>query len=567
MIFDAQYELDSHIHRYPEDSLTAHCPTCLLRLEICNSLMECECCDSLLQLARREPPAFDLVKLGTILETPAEKEERIRYEEEMSKISLPKQKNRHTEVVEIDISEASRALRAIRRMDYLPILCGFMFVSSVGLILSGRLEVEEVAILLFLAMILIPGIFAGYMHIGVIDERAWRYFLFILPLLLLIVLFSIMGAFILIAEGNLIGEIPALFYNYLYLSFASASFISALRLRTLRLSLIKLSLIKLLSELRNHGGNIPMRSKSVRRLNKPLGIFLAALGIITILVNAFMPSLLNSPRGIAFYVSMTIGWGILLRSRRYFQIDADSLLSVDKRRPILFLRQFCDDPKLNFRGTGLRLIENYLDFSLEIRLSNHFKRFGPFIAVGVSGETVPVPGAARAILSHREWISTVSDWMNEAKVIVMYAGWTNWVSWELAKIIETNNINKLILIIPEVVGEACAIRAEHISLRIERLNRVLKDTIWCNSLTKIPGIEDVRAILFRDDGSVVVIRSQPYNRDSYHLATLIAHYILINQNNRASPLERRGGFIIDENKTKEDGEPESFLDSGVYSIS
>jgi predicted component of type VI protein secretion system len=34
-------------------------------------------------------------------------------------------------------------------------------------------------------------------------------------------------------------------------------------------------------------------------------------------------------------------------------------------------------------------------------------------------------------------------------------------------------------------------------------------------------------MLFRSDGSLIAIKSRPRNRDSYHLAALIAHYILL----------------------------------------
>lgn len=142
---------------------------------------------------------------------------------------------------------------------------------------------------------------------------------------------------------------------------------------------------------------------------------------------------------------------------------------------------------------------------------------------------MPVRGAARVILSDQEWLPKVADWMTEASVIVMYAGLTNWVSWELAKIIETGSFLKLILIIPEVTGEARAVRAEKVSLRLERLSQVLKGTRWSNSFAELRNIEDVRAMLLKDDGSILVVRSRPHNRDSYHLAALIAHYIMLNQ--------------------------------------
>jgi hypothetical protein len=74
-----------------------------------------------------------------------------------------------------------------------------------------------------------------------------------------------------------------------------------------------------------------------------------------------------------------------------------------------------------------------LDFSLETRLAKHFSRFGPFIAVGSPKESLPQPGAARIFLPHDQWQDRILAWMQEAELIVMYAGRTQSVNWELRK--------------------------------------------------------------------------------------------------------------------------------------
>jgi hypothetical protein len=76
---------------------------------------------------------------------------------------------------------------------------------------------------------------------------------------------------------------------------------------------------------------------------------------------------------------------LIVRARHYFQVSADSLLAVDKRPPILFLRSFTDVERQRYLYTTVAL----LDFSLETRLSNHFYHFGPFIAVGSPKDTIP----------------------------------------------------------------------------------------------------------------------------------------------------------------------------------
>jgi hypothetical protein len=45
-------------------------------------------------------------------------------------------------------------------------------------------------------------------------------------------------------------------------------------------------------------------------------------------------------------------------------------------------------------------------------------------------------------------------------------------------------------------------------------------------------------MLFRPDGSMVMVKSRSKSRDSYHLAALVAHYILIDSdalNNAGTP--------------------------------
>ena len=411
----------------------ANCPACSLKLEV-SDLVECPCCDSLLRLARRKPPAFELVTVGDVLETPAEKEDRIRYEEEMAKITHRELSGGHTKVREIDISVPSRALRVIRFMNSLMLIsCGVWLAQTITFLvwipqfrngLALAINLVFVAIL-FLIMC------ASYRYVGVIDERTWRDYLIVLPLLVPFLILEIIGLFLLttraVASPEREVSLDAAVYHLLYIYFlvvlVGVSLVNARRLRKMDVPSIGVSLVGLLSELRSRKAPLPHHSKSARSLNAPLGVFFAAAGTIIILTCWSLPVLVMKNEfivAILFSYPEVAGWFLLMRSRRYFQVNADSLLGVDKRRPILFLRPFSDDQKLRYLPPR-NLIKMFIDFSLETRLSNHFTRFGPFVAVGVSGETVPVPGAARVILSNQEWLPRVTDLMTEASVIVMYA--------------------------------------------------------------------------------------------------------------------------------------------------
>lgn len=517
----------------------ANCPACLLKLEVSDELVGCPCCDSLLRLARRKPPALELVTLGNKLETPAEKENRIRYEEEMAKIIYRERGDLRTRIIEIDISVPARTLRVIRRMNSMMLISfGVWLVQIIALLVFPEFsEGAALAINLALVPFLFIVVCVCYRYVGVINERVWSNHMIVLPLVLLFLILDIILLFLMatgaVSDSDLEVSLETALHSVLYLYYLVVlvgwSLVDATRLRKMNLPPLGISLVELLTELRSHKVPLPHRSKWVRRLNAPLGLFFAAVGIVIILACCVSPIVIKINKtfiaSLFSYPAMA-GLVLLMRSRRYFQVDADSLLAVDKRRPILFLRTFSDDQKLRYLPP-IDLVKMFIDFSLETRLSNHFTQFGPFIAVGVPGETAPVRGAARVILSNQKWLERVADWMTEANVIVMYAGMTNWVNWELAKLIETGNILKLILIIPEVAGEARAVRAENVSMRIERLSQVLKNTKWSFSLAELRNIEDLRAMLFRDDGTIVMVRSKPHNRDSYNLAALIAHYMML----------------------------------------
>jgi hypothetical protein len=259
----------------------------------------------------------------------------------------------------------------------------------------------------------------------------------------------------------------------------------------------------------------------------------------------------------------------VITARRYFQVSADSLLAFDKRKPILFLRSFADDEQVKLGGSELGISDalsdrlpgsdptrdssldrvdhpfavaarssrplawnasrTLLDFSLEARLSNHFTYFGPFIAIGSPKEPVPQIGAARVVLSDSEWQPRVLTWMSEASAIVMYAGKSQWVTWELAKLVNTERVAKLILMIPEAKGWRSVTQSKDINARIAYLREAFRYTKWRGALAALQNFRDVRAMQFRSDGSLIVIKSRPRNRDSYHLAALIAHYILLNE--------------------------------------
>lgn len=269
-------------------------------------------------------------------------------------------------------------------------------------------------------------------------------------------------------------------------------------------------------------------------INRTRGLlFLAAA--IGVLVGQFWLPPLNF--ALNALIAVIIGAAVfiaLFRAKQYLQISADSLLGKDKRAPILFLRSFSDDPKVNAAaGISHEGLAQLIDFSVETRLANHFMGFGPFIAVGSPKEAVPQIGAARVKLSDDEWQAAVTNWMERSSVIVMYAGTTHWVGWELKRIIEGGFTDKLIILFPPILPfpgfwQTSWLKRQKadIAARFERLKAAFTGTKWADAW-EVTDPETIICARLEADGSIAFTRSRRRSKDAYDLATKIAHLGLL----------------------------------------
>jgi hypothetical protein len=428
------------------------------------------------------------------------------------------------QIREINISRYARAFRFLRFSDYLVLYVGIMLILFCIHILVKNIE-SNVSIIFnaFEISILFFGMYTAWRNFGVMDARLWRLHMFAL----LLIVFYVLLIFII---GYLnYGKIVFYFNFSLYLLLLGGilGFLSVCRLRRMRIKSFGVRLVEILLYLTSQRSLRALDATKIKRVNAFYGIILQVFGggilLVLVIVLILKPEIIMDDNNIINYRPFVLASCFLwLRAKRYLQVSADSLLAIDKRNPILFLRSFADDPK-GTKGMSSKSDRAWLDFSLEMRLSNHFIWFGPFVAIGSPKEPLPQLGAARVLLPDDEWQSRVLDWMSKASLIIMFAGESHWVNWELARVIETDCVQKLILMLPENK----AWNSEEI-IRIDHVRELFKNTKWGSSLEGIHDQRKVRAMLFHADGSMTVIKSRPRNRDSYHLAALISHYIILN---------------------------------------
>ncbi|WP_447985835.1 hypothetical protein [Nitrospira sp. Nam74] len=413
----------------------------------------------------------------------------------------------------------------------------------------GNAEWMEVMIAGAMAGLLAFASYTGWRHVGVIDHRVWRSYLCVFALLAIV---SVCGAFVttmtLWSQGKLPDDLQLWIEGWAWIYVAGVSilgFVCVLLLGRTRIASTGLRLEDVLARLAKHRGVSALSLTRIPRNGLKRGVGYCIVGAIVLLGTTFWPLPEESKqfeRTLRIIQNLDIfAFFCLVRARRHFQVSADSLLAADQRQPILFLRSFSDDPKQNYNTSQKAL----LDFSLETRLATHFYHFGPFIAIGSpsesdsswrwnrctrawdKGETLPLPGAARVLLSDDQWQLRVQDWINASSVIIMYSGATEWVNWELRKVVESGRTGSLILMFPEIKAWRPSRRNRDIATRVERIRAVFRDTPWSEELMEFSDFSCLRAMLFRADGSMVMIRSRSRSRDAYHLAALIAHHQLL----------------------------------------
>ena len=140
------------------------------------------------------------------------------------------------------------------------------------------------------------------------------------------------------------------------------------------------------------------------------------------------------------------------RARRHALLPATELRKKEHRPIILYLRSFGDDNlKMRARAAnGRSWLEWAVKITFEEIVTDHLWRYGPVVAIGRPGDKLPPLGAARDYVAGETWQQKVAQLMEEAALIVVVAGRTEGLRWEIGKIAEMGRTGKLVLLLPPV---------------------------------------------------------------------------------------------------------------------
>lgn len=127
---------------------------------------------------------------------------------------------------------------------------------------------------------------------------------------------------------------------------------------------------------------------------------------------------------------------LLYRSSwKYETPSLDAALRSDHRPPVVYLRSFAIDDEfltgpLLFRRL-MGLWNFYATITPEQELAWIMSRIGPVVAIGRPGEHLPSLGAAKVYVDDDHWKDTVTELMSRAALIVIRAGDTANLWWEI----------------------------------------------------------------------------------------------------------------------------------------
>jgi|SRR5687767_12125578 hypothetical protein len=237
-------------------------------------------------------------------------------------------------------------------------------------------------------------------------------------------------------------------------------------------------------------------------------------------------------------------WGLVfaiyfgLRGFVCFRPRAETLLALDGRPPVIYLRSFRDDGALvarpyritlrifgwgfwiteYTRGNLLRVWFQHGKVRLEQAIEDEASAIGPFIAIGQPNESHPDFGATRAYFEGDDvaWRTAVESWIERAALVVVVPGQTQGLGWELEKVQSEGRTPNLVLVFPPE-------KLKKRTARLEALAGMITDPRWREAITT-PTDGELIAVFATARGDLVRVYASKPRLPELEFAVEVALY-------------------------------------------
>ena len=142
----------------------------------------------------------------------------------------------------------------------------------------------------------------------------------------------------------------------------------------------------------------------------------------------------------AFPFVATLGASWIRLARRLRVTDAETLLKVDSRRPIVYLRSFTEDAASYTEQSGIG------GRTFEESLAELLSRYGPFIAIADPRHRSRPVGAA-LLEAKGDWKAVARQLTNKAAIVILRPGSSPGLQWELSLIADVVPRDRILFLV------------------------------------------------------------------------------------------------------------------------
>jgi len=137
-------------------------------------------------------------------------------------------------------------------------------------------------------------------------------------------------------------------------------------------------------------------------------------------------------------------WLVRVGRKMSGMVDVEHAILFDGRRPVLYLRSFSADGQSHFADITNAIVPE----SDEENLRDLFADMGLLVAIGRPGERLPEAGALRLYCGDNDWQSVVIRYLHESQIVIMRAGTSNAILWEIRRATEYVAPQDLLFFVP-----------------------------------------------------------------------------------------------------------------------